>query len=60
MLLNLHRIALDIKPEAGVTRLIDENLDGFNTRISDNDKLEKVKETIDNQRQMWWHTRSIR
>ena len=41
-LLNVHGIAPGAKPER-VTRLIYENPDGFNTRISGNDKLEKVK-----------------
>jgi hypothetical protein len=31
----------------GVTRLIYENPDGFNTRISGDEKLEKAKELID-------------
>ena len=45
-LLNVHGIAPGAKPE-GVTRLIYENPDGFNTRISGNGKLEKAKELID-------------
>ena len=45
-LLNVHGIAPGAKPE-GVTRLIYENPDGFNTRISGNEKLEKAKELID-------------
>merc|ERR1712086_334557 len=45
-LLNVHGIAPGAKPE-GVTRLIYENPDGFNTRISGNKKLEKAKELID-------------
>ena len=45
-LLNIHGIAPGPKPE-GVTQLIYENPDGFNTRISNNDKLEKAKEIID-------------
>ena len=45
-LLNVHGIAPWPKPE-GVTRLIYENPDGFNTRISGNEKLEKAKEIID-------------
>ena len=34
------------KPE-GVTRLIYENPNGFNTRIGSNEKLDKAKEIID-------------
>ena len=45
-LLNVHGFAPGPKPE-GVTRLIYENPDGFNTRISGNEKLEKAKEIID-------------
>ena len=41
-LLSLHGIAPGPKSE-GVTRLIYENPDGFNTRISGNEKLEKAK-----------------
>ena len=41
-LLNVHGIAPGAKPE-GVTRLIYENPDGFNTRISGNERLEKAK-----------------
>ena len=44
-LLNVHGIAPGAKPE-GTTRLIYENPDGFNTRISGNEKLEKAKELI--------------
>ena len=44
--MNVHGIAPGAKPE-GVTRLIYENPDGFNTRISGNEKLEKAKELID-------------
>ena len=43
---NVHDIAPRAKPE-GVTRLIYENPDGFITRISGNEKLEKAKEIID-------------
>ena len=45
-LLNVHGISPGAKPE-GVTRLIYENPNGFNTRISGNEKLEKAKELID-------------
>ena len=45
-LLTVHGVAPGPKPE-GVTRLIYENPDGFNTRISNNEKLEKAKEIID-------------
>ena len=45
-LLNVHGIAPGAKP-GGVTRLIYENPDGFNMRISGNEKLEKAKELID-------------
>ncbi len=45
-LLNVHGIVPGPKPE-GVTRLIYENPYGFNTRISNNDKLDKAKELID-------------
>ena len=45
-LLNVHGIAPGPKPE-GVTRLLYENPDGFNTRIGGNEKLEKAKEVID-------------
>ena len=41
-LLNVHGIAPGAKPE-GTTRLIYDNPDGFNTRISGNEKLEKQK-----------------
>ena len=43
--MNVHGISPGAKPE-GVTRLIYENLNGFNTRISGNEKLEKAKELI--------------
>ena len=45
-LLTVHGTAPGPKPE-GVTRLIYENPDGFNTRISGNEKLDKAKELID-------------
>ena len=45
-LLTVHGMAPGPKPE-GVTRLIYENPDGFNTRISGNSKFEKAKELID-------------
>ena len=45
-LLNVHGIAPGAKPE-GVSRLIYENIDGINTKISGNEKLEKEKEVID-------------
>ena len=45
-LLNVHGIAPGPKPE-GVTRLLYENPDGFNTRIGGNEKLGKAKELID-------------
>ena len=45
-LLTVHGVAPGPKPE-GVTRMIYENPDGFNTKISDNEKLEKAKEIID-------------
>ena len=45
-LLTVHGVAPGPKPE-GVTRLIYENPDGFNTRISGNEKLDKAKEVID-------------
>ena len=45
-LLTVHGVAPGPKPE-GVTRMIYENADGFNTRISNNEKLEKAKEIID-------------
>ena len=41
-LLNVHAIVPGVKPE-GVTRLIYENPDGINTRISRNEKSEKNK-----------------
>ena len=45
-LLTVHGVAPGPKPE-GVTRMIYENLDGINTRICGNEKLEKEKEIID-------------
>ena len=45
-LLNVHGISPGAKLD-GVTRLIYENPNGFNTRISGNEKLEKAKELID-------------
>lgn len=45
-LLTVHGVAPGPKAE-GVSRLIYENPDGFNTRISENEKLEKAKEIID-------------
>ncbi|MEJ2137350.1 MAG: hypothetical protein P8X86_19155, partial [Desulfofustis sp.] len=45
-LLTVHGVAPGPKAE-GVTRLIYENVDGLNTRISDNEKLDKAKELID-------------
>ena len=44
--LNVHGIAPKRKPD-GVTRLIYENPNGFNTNITDNDKLTKAKDLID-------------
>ncbi len=41
-----HGVAPGPKPE-GVTRLIYENPNGFNTQISYNEKIEKAKEIID-------------
>ncbi len=41
-LLHVHGIPLGSKSE-GTTRLIMENANGFNTRIKQNDKLEKAK-----------------
>ena len=46
LLLTVHGVAPGPKPE-GVTCMICENADGFNTRISNNEKLEKAKEIID-------------
>ena len=46
VLLRVHGIAPGKKPE-GVTRIIYENANSFNTRISGNEKLEKAKELID-------------
>ena len=45
-LLSVHRIAPGKKPD-GVTRIIYENANSFNTRISGNEKVEKEKEVID-------------
>ena len=45
-LLRVHGIAPENKPE-GVTRIIYENANSFNTRISRNEKVEKAKEVID-------------
>ena len=45
-LLEVHGIAPGRKAE-GVTRLIYENVDGFNNRITNNDKLDKAKDLID-------------
>jgi len=45
-LLTIYGITPGSKTE-GVTRLVYKNPDGVNTRISDNDKLEKAKEVID-------------
>ena len=42
----VHGIAPGKKPE-GVTRLVYENANGFNSRISNNEKLDKAKELID-------------
>ena len=44
-LLRFHRIAPGKKPD-GVTRIIYENANSFNTRISGNEKGEKAKEVI--------------
>ena len=44
--LEVHGVDLGKKPE-GVTRLIYENTDGFNSRIGKNEKSEKAKEIID-------------
>ena len=45
-LLRVHGIAPEKKPEV-VTRIIYENANSFNTRISGNEKIEKAKEMID-------------
>ena len=45
-LIRVHVIAPGKKPE-GVTRIIYENVNSFNTRISGNKKVEKAKEVID-------------
>ena len=45
-LLTIHGVAPGPKAE-GVSRLVYENLDGINTRISGNEKLEKAKEIND-------------
>ena len=45
-LIRVHVIAPGKKPE-GVTRIIYENTNSFNTRISGNEKVEKAKEVID-------------
>ena len=45
-LLRVNGIAPGKKPE-GVTRIIYENANSFNTRISGNEKVEKAKEVID-------------
>ena len=45
-LLRVHGIAPGKKPE-GVTRIIYENANSFNTRIIGNKKVEKAKEVID-------------
>ena len=45
-LLQVHGVVPGPKAD-GVTRVIYENPDGFNTRISDNEKLDKAKELID-------------
>ena len=45
-LLRVHGIAPGKKPEV-FTRIIYENANSFNTRISGNEKVEKVKEVID-------------
>ena len=44
-LLRVHRIAPGKKPD-GVTRIIYENANSFNTRIIRNEKVEKAKEVI--------------
>ena len=45
-LLRVHGIAPGKKSD-GVTRIIYENANSFNTRISGNEKVEKAKEVID-------------
>jgi hypothetical protein len=45
-LLEVHGTVPAQKPE-GATRLIYENSNGFNSRISNNDKLDKAKQVID-------------
>ena len=45
-LVRVQVIAPGKKPE-GVTRIIYENTNSFNTRISGNEKVEKAKEVID-------------
>ena len=45
-LLRVNGIAPGKKPE-GVTRIIYENANSFNTRISGNEKVEKAKEVVD-------------
>ena len=45
-LLEVHGVAPNKKAE-GVTRLMYENVDGMLNRISNNDKLDKAKEVID-------------
>ena len=45
-LLRVHGIAPGKKPEV-VKRIIYENANSFNTRISGNEKVEKAKEVID-------------
>ena len=45
-LIRFHGIAPKKKPE-GVTRIIYENANSFNRRISGNEKVEKSKEVID-------------
>ena len=45
-LLRGHGIAPGKKPE-GVTRIIYENANSFNTRISGNETVEKAREVID-------------
>ena len=45
-LLRVHRMSLGKKPD-GVIRIIYENTNSFNTRISGNEKVEKSKEVID-------------
>ena len=45
-LLRFHGIATGKKPD-GVTKIIYENANSFNTRISGNEKVDKSKEVID-------------